>query len=646
MNFISLFKKFFLMLVLPLCFTGQAWALMATASVDKNRITLDETVTLYIEVLDDPYGRARQPRIQIPGFGVGSMGSSTRVLLQNGRMSTTRTYTYVLSPRLTGKFTIPAVRIDGGGEVTTTQPIIVEVVKGSSESSARRRKTNRTRNSRTQNPYYGSDEEDDEDEDQYPSQPQQSSQQQQQRVSQTSESMFLTAVADKTSAYPGEQITLSVTFYTMVPLADNPQYLPPVFKNFMSEDLPPVRNGQKSLTAGGAIYGYSEIKTALFGLASGQGEIQEATVTANIVSTPDIDPFDPNFIQNFMNGTMNRSEKKILKSKPFKIKIKPLPAGAPASFNGAVGSYTMRSMPEKGIYKEGEPLSFTVTVSGRGNLKSVTAPKFQETPDFKVFDTQVSTNQNKDNDKVGGKKTFTYLLVPRSAGRKVIPSLTFSYFDPATEHYYTLNTKPAEIEVAKSDTASKNVVFNPSGAAEQVVTATGTDIRYVTEKKGRSPLASFAAAVVSMPDWINLLPLLLFIVLIAVKSFSRYREKNPQLFRFKGAKGKAFHQLDEAEDMIKAGQPSEAVSLLYDAFMDYLSDKCGEKVSAMQARKAIEVIRSKFPKVKDSEADSIRNLWQELEMHHYAPGKADKLSSEALLQQCRMILKMLEGKLK
>ena len=130
MSFVSLLKKVFLILGLPLCFTGQAWALMATASVDKNRITMDETVTLYIEVLDDPYGRARQPRIQVPGFGVGSMGSSTRVLLQNGRMSTTRTYTYVLSPRLTGKLTIPAVRIDGGGEVTTTQPIIVEVVKG------------------------------------------------------------------------------------------------------------------------------------------------------------------------------------------------------------------------------------------------------------------------------------------------------------------------------------------------------------------------------------------------------------------------------------------------------------------------------------------------------------------------------------
>ena len=645
MSFVSLLKKVFLILGLPLCFTGQAWALMATASVDKNRITMDETVTLYIEVLDDPYGRARQPRIQVPGFGVGSMGSSTRVLLQNGRMSTTRTYTYVLSPRLTGKLTIPAVRIDGGGEVTTTQPIIVEVVKGASESSQRRRKAART--GRQQNPYSGYEDDEEEDEGRAPAQSPQSAQPQvRQRVQQTSESMFLTAVADKTSAYPGEQITLSVTFYTMVPLADNPQYLPPVFKNFMSEDLPPVRNGQKSLTAGGAIYGYSEIKTALFGLASGQGEIQEATVTANVASAPDIDPFDPNFIQNFMNGTMNSTEKKVLKSKPFKIRIKPLPAGAPASFSGAVGSYTMRSMAEKGKYKEGEPLSFTVTVSGRGNLKSVTAPKFKETPDFKVFDTQVATNQTRDNDRVGGKKTFTYLLVPRSAGHKVIPSLSFSYFDPSTEHYYTLNTKPAEIEVARSDTASKNVVFNPSGAAEQVVTATGTDIRYVTEKTGRGPLASFAASVVSLPGWIHILPLLMFVVLLTAKSFSRYREKNPQLFRFKGARGKAFHQLDEAGDMIKAGQSSEAVSLLYDAFMDYLSDKCGEKVSAMQVRKAIEVIRSKFPKVKNSEADSIRNLWQELEMHHYAPGKADKFSSEALLQQCRMILKMLDGKLK
>lgn len=649
MRLFKTIKISFFLIFSIFAFIGESWAIMASASVDRNVITLDETITLSIEVIDDPNGRARQPAITVPGFRVSSSGVSSSIVVQNGRISATRIYSYVLVPKTTGKMKIPSVRIDAQGEYTETQPISVEVIKGSyddeEEDSSPKKKTSR-KSSRQGSQYsYGNEDDEDSRSNSYSSPSKQGSSYSS-RKSGSSEPLLLIATTDKTSVYPGEQVTLSVTFYTAVPLADNPQYTPPTFKNFISEELPPVRNGQKSLESDGPMYGYSEIKTALFALSAGKGDIMEASVSANVVVSRALDPFDPNFIQNFMSGGFGSSEKKVLKSKPISIRVKPLPSGAPESFNGAVGSYSMRSIVEKGNYKEGEPLNFTVTVSGTGNLKSVTTPKFPESADFKVFDTQVSSTQNKTNDRVGGKKVFTYLIVPRSHGRKTIPSLRFSYFDPSSGHYYTLNTKAVEIEVAKGDTAAKNVYFNQPVGGEQVVTATASDIKYVTERSGLGFFGRMAEMINSLPFWIHSLPLIVFVGILANKKFSSYRNKNTQLFLFRGARSKAYRKIDDACDMIKAGQPAESISMLYDAFMDYLSNKCGEKVSAMQVRKALDVIHSKFPKVEQHELDSIRDLWQELEMHHYAPGQVDSVSAEGLAERCRIVLKMLDGKLK
>lgn len=622
-----------------------AWALMATASVDENRVYLGDTFTLSIEVIGDKAGTYRSPRLSVPGCSVLGTSSMSKIVVQNGRVISTRIYSYVLSPQKAGTVKIPSVRIESNGEYSDTQPISVEVIDGSSPK--KKKSPKKSHSSASQN----DGEEDNEQESsqpvpQYSSNSQQSRQTRKPVSSASSPSLLLTAETDKVSAYPNEQITLTATFYTSIPLDGNPQYTPPTFKNFTSEDLPPVRNGQKALEDEGILYGYSEIKTALFAVSEGKGEISEAVVTANIAAATAFDPFDPNFVQNFINGRTSSAEQKVLKSRPISIKIKPFPAGAPESFAGAVGSYTMRSSVEQGNYKDGEPFNFTISIAGTGNLASVTAPKFTETPDFKVYSPQISSTLTRTNDKIGGKKTFTYIIYPNSAGKKTLPKFVFSYFDPATRHYYSLTSKQVEIDVAKAGSKSKSVYFNQPVSGEQAVTATASDIKYLKDKGGLGFAAKTAGSIASLPMWIHCLPAILFAAMLGMIKMSSYRQEHSQFFRFRGARSKAYRQIDQSYEMIKAGQPSESISILYDSFMDYLSDKCGEKVSAMKSSKALEAIRSRFPKTDESVLDNIRELWQELEMYHYMPGKADSITAEGLAERCRMILKMLDGKLK
>ncbi|MBO4555909.1 MAG: BatD family protein, partial [Elusimicrobiales bacterium] len=277
--FLVKYLKVFVLSVLMLFVSLQgAWAIMATASVDENKISLGDTFTVSIEVIGDQSGRYRMPKLSVPGCTILGTSSVSKVIAQNGRVVSTRIYSYVIYPHSAGTVTVPSVRIESEGEYSDTQPITVEVVGGNPQK--KKKTSKKSRSSGSQN--YDDDEEPGEEYQSAASSSPSRPAQQKSVNSPSSPSLLLTAETDKVSAYPNEQITLTATFYSAIPLEGNPQYTPPTFKNFTSEELPPVRNGQKALEDEGTLYGYSEIKTALFAVSEGKAEISEAVVTANV----------------------------------------------------------------------------------------------------------------------------------------------------------------------------------------------------------------------------------------------------------------------------------------------------------------------------------------------------------------------------
>ena len=210
-------------------------ALSVSAETDKKTVEISDSLYLTVTVSGDS---ASVPDPEIPrmdNFNIYSAGRSQSISIVNGSVNTTVAFTYILSPRFLGTQKIPPISVNDGNERRSTPEMEVTVVKAAAApqggnrpaapGAARTRRGNET----------------------------------------AAESrLFMTAETDKKSAYPGEQINLAIRFYTSVPLTSNPQYIPPQFKNLISEDLPPVRNGDTVLR--GTRYSYSEIKTALFGL--------------------------------------------------------------------------------------------------------------------------------------------------------------------------------------------------------------------------------------------------------------------------------------------------------------------------------------------------------------------------------------------
>lgn len=624
--------------------TINAYALLSIrAGVDKDTLTIDDDLHLTVTISGDSSNMPEPGIPRIAGFGAYSSGRSQQISIINGRITTSVSYTFVLTPRLLGTFTIPAITVNNGKEITSSQPITINVVnvkeqkKQNNQQQANRAKKQYKTYSGRSNANTGSS-----GQSGY-SQNEDNSQKNISKSARSGEEIFVRADVNKKSVYPGEQFNLSITFYNSIPLASNPQYFPPAYKNLIAEDLPPVRNSQKTIDD--TLYNTSEIKTALFAISQGKAEISPATINVQIPTGQILDPFDPNFFQSFMTG-VGGGEPKDIKSKQISIEVKPLPTGAPQEFSGAVGVYSMHSSLEKGGAKEGEAINFSVSISGKGNLKSITAPEFPDQKDFKVFDTVSSLNITKKNDEVSGKKTFTYLLVPKTSGKKIIPSLKFAFFNPETEKYSLVKTAPVSVDVEKGDKMAKNVYFNENGTVEQGITPSGSDIKYVTNNAAVGAIGKTLQHINRLPLALHTVPVVFLGFVLLFGKINKYKNDNPSLFKYKQARGNAYKNLDKAEELLKDGMYSEAISLLYDAFMDYLSDKCSEKISALTMRKALSVVKQRFPKTGEAEIECIKDMWSELEFHHYAPGKADKESAGNLIQRYKFMLELLDGKLK
>jgi len=593
--------------------------LSISAQTDRTELTITENLYLTVTVSANS-GSAPEPTIPpMSSFNAYSSGRSQSISIVNGKITTSVSFTYILTPRFVGRQTIPAISVYNGREKAMTPEIEINVTKSAPVKPPAAQ--SRPQQPARQNAADGAA---------------------RQTAAKADIPIFLKAETDRKTAYPGQQINLIVRFYTAIPLTSNPQYLPPAYKNLIFEDLPPVRNGEIAIK--GIRYSYSEIKTALFGLSPGPASVSPASVIAQVQSDEQIDPFDPNFFQKFfsMNGAQGATKE--FRTSNLTLNILPLPEGAPASFTGATGKYTISSELDRKQTRQGEAVNLSVTVSGNGSLKTITAPKLSNLTNFKVFDTLSSLSISKSNDIISGKKVFTTVIVPRSEGHIRIPPVKFSFFDPEAQAYREIETAPLELKVEKGDADAKNFNFTQPGA--QAVSATGSDIRYVSDKAS-APLYANAARALGGVAWqVHILPAAALLLCLWFSNIQAFRLRNPQLFRFKGARAAADKDINRAEAELKAGRLKEAVSVLYDSFMEYLSGKTGKKVSALTTRQAGELIMERFPHTDGYYLEEIRSFWEQLEMVHFSPSSLTAQNAKDLITTYTVLIEMLEKEFK
>ena len=384
-------------------------------------------------------------------------GSSRNVQIVNGK--TTRSsqtfYTYILQARKTGTITIPSAVAKVKGEELRSKPVTIQVVDDGGSSAAG--------STASQEPS------------------QEGGQQQARQATSNQGDIFLRLSLSRTSVVVGEPITATLKIYNRTNLVDFENARFPTFNGFWSQEVDSPTNIEfKREQVDGTMYNSAILRRwVIIPQKAGDQTIDPAEIVCLVNvqqrrSTGSI--FDDFFNSDFITTRQRVS------TKPATVHVSALPGGAPASFGGGVGEFQVQARLSKDSLKTHDAASLIVTVSGKGNVALLEAPKLSFPPDFEVYD--VKTNVNTDKSGTSGSKTFEFPFIPRSPGNFEIGPVQYSYYDVKQRKYHTASTAVLPLAVARSASSA-------SGAPQQGNTLVvdrkgvknlGEDIRFIRTK--------------------------------------------------------------------------------------------------------------------------------------------------------------------
>lgn len=479
-------------------------------------------------------------------------GSSTSISIVNGKKtkSSQTTYTYVLLPRKTGTFTLPAATASFKGDSASSPRHSIEVFAGSAPSGSR----------------------------------QQGGGSQASGTSVSGEDLFIRMIPSKTRVVVGEPLTVTFKLFTRIDVAGYEDLRFPEFEGFWVQDLPgPSSVEFRREKYGDQIYNAAVLRSCtLIPQQSGQLTVGPAEMVCQImVRAPRSSGggiFDSFFQDDY------RTIRKRISSGETTFRVSPLPAGAPASFGGGVGSFKITSALTKDSLRTHDAASLKITVSGRGNLSMLDAPKVNFPPDFEVYDIKTTENSDKSSGRLSGSKTFEYPFIPRSHGEFTIPPVEYSYYDSAAGKYVTLRTAQMTLSVSRGN--EPEAAANPGGQLVQGVDRRdvrdlGSDIRFIATKLPRlRPAGHFF---VGSPAFLAAAALLLLAaaaVYIVLRSMAA-RRADVVGTRVRGASRMARGRLSKAGQYLKDNLYSAFYEELHKAILGFVSDKLNMDVYEM-----------------------------------------------------------------
>ena len=133
------------------------------------------------------------------------------------------------------------------------------------------------------------------------------------------------------------------------------------------------------------------------------------------------------------------------------VEVKPLPSGAPSSFTGGVGTFTISREVSDTRMRQGDVFTMKVTIAGTGNLQNIGEPKLDLPDGFVLYGDPVMTEYLSYSIKgAEGSITFEFNIQVNRAGDFSLPQTTFAYFDPIKEKYIESSTEPMILKIQQN----------------------------------------------------------------------------------------------------------------------------------------------------------------------------------------------------
>ena len=497
----------------------------------------------------------------------------------NGKRSFSKTYTYFLTPTRKGALSIAQATIKIEGETYKTSPINITVTEAV--------EVPRDPNS----PEYLID-----------------------------DNLHLVAEISNSSPYLNEAITVVYKLYFRNPLriSDGRVVENPQFADFWSHNIDIPR--LKVVNANYKGEPYSVVvwkKSVLYPQKTGKLILEPLSLSLVIDLPSNRRDFFGNRILKQSSRTVTAGRKTII--------VKPLPEkDKPVNFFGAVGQFNFDALINKNSLKATESFEIKLKVTGNGNLKLFNLPKLVLPNTLEVFEPEHSESVKTTLSGMQGNIEDNYTVVPRFQGKYPIAPVSFSYFDPKKEQYFTMRSREHIVDVYGGPVANNSNDISSTAIARQLPPNTDDSFRFIKLNPNFEPIVKKEFWNTKLFYALLIFPILLLIAFVLLVQRSRIISNDVEGSRLRVANRLSKKYLSEAKKNLKNKK------LFYDALeralFNYLKARLKIKADDFSKDKITEILAEK--KLAEIEIQSFIALLENCEVARYSQATDAKMQQD------------------
>ncbi|MGB2164858.1 MAG: BatD family protein, partial [Flavobacteriaceae bacterium] len=434
------------------------------------------------------------------------------------------------------------------------------------------------------------------------------------------DNLHLVAEISNTRPYLNEAITVVYKLYFRSPLrisdgraVENPQYA-----DFWSHNIDIPQLKVENATYKGEPYNVVVWKkSVLYPQKTGKLTLEPLSLSL-VIDLPS------NRRDFFGNRILQQSSRTITAGRRT-IDVKPLPEkDKPANFMGAVGQFNFDALINKNGLKATESFEIKLKVTGNGNLKLFNLPKLVLPNTLEVFEPEHGENVKTTLSGMQGNIQDNYTVVPRFQGKYPIPPVSFSYFDPKKEKYFTLRSSEHIVDVYGGPVANNSSDNTSNIGAKQLLVNTDESFRFIKLNPSLEPIVKkefwnsklFYALLIS--------PILLLIAFVLLMQRNQRISNDVEGSRLRVANRLSKKYLGEAKKNLKNK------TLFYDALeralYNYLKAMLKIKADDFSKEKITEILADK--KLAGAEIQSFIALLENCEVARYSPATDAKMQQD------------------